>query len=98
MFRRRVASGGSPSTFEGRYVPLQTPNFYGLLRPLYCMPSLTNGEEDGQARVELYARVEEVAQPKDVRDQMMVADVVASQATEAVDAGFFKTNPIDRRS
>jgi hypothetical protein len=35
-------------------------NFYDLLRPLYCMPSLTNGEEDGQARVELYARVEEV--------------------------------------
>jgi hypothetical protein len=45
------------------------------LERLFSTPSLMNGE-DASDYAELYARVEEVAQPKDVWDQMMVSDVV----------------------
>lgn len=48
--------------------------FRGLER-LFSTPSLMNGE-DANDYAELYARVEEVAQPSDVWDQMMVSDVV----------------------
>ena len=50
-------------------------NFSDRLRPLFCTPSLMSGE-DADVYAELYARIEELAQPKDVWDQMMVADVV----------------------
>jgi hypothetical protein len=45
------------------------------LERLFSTPSLMNGE-DADVYAALYARVEEVAQPKDVWDQMMVSDVV----------------------
>jgi hypothetical protein len=45
------------------------------LEALFSTPSLMNGE-DGEVYAQLYARVEELAQPKDVWDQMMVSDVV----------------------
>ena len=45
------------------------------LKTLFATPSLMKGEDPG-VYAELYAWVEEVAQPKDVWDQMMVADVV----------------------
>jgi hypothetical protein len=45
------------------------------LRKLFATPSLMKGE-DADVYAELYAQVEEVAQPKDVLDEMMVADVV----------------------
>jgi hypothetical protein len=45
------------------------------LQKLFSTPSLMNGE-DADVYAELYARVEEVAQHKDVWDQMMVSDVV----------------------
>jgi hypothetical protein len=44
------------------------------LRRLFSTPSLMKGE-DPHVYAELYARVEEVAQPQDVWDQMMVADI-----------------------
>jgi hypothetical protein len=45
------------------------------LNALFSTPSLMNGE-DAQAYAELYAWVEEVAQPRNVLDLMLVADVV----------------------
>jgi hypothetical protein len=42
---------------------------------LFSTPSLMNGE-DGEVYAELYARVEEVVQPKDVWDHMTVSDMV----------------------
>jgi hypothetical protein len=45
------------------------------LRRLFSRPSLMNGE-DAAVYAELYAQVEEIAQPRNVRDQMMVSDVV----------------------
>jgi hypothetical protein len=42
---------------------------------LLSTPSLMKGEDEN-VYAELYARVEEVAQPQDVWEQMMVADVV----------------------
>jgi hypothetical protein len=45
------------------------------LAKLLATPSLMNGE-DATVYAELYARVEEVAQPEDIWDQMMVSDVV----------------------
>jgi hypothetical protein len=50
-------------------------NLSDRLRPLFCTPSLMSGE-DAEVYAELYARIEELAQPKDVWDQMMVADAV----------------------
>jgi hypothetical protein len=50
-------------------------NLSDRLRPLFCTPSLMNGE-DPVVYAELYAWVEELAQPKDICDQMMVTDVV----------------------
>jgi len=44
------------------------------LRRLFSAPSLMQGE-DSDVYAELYARVEEVVQPQDVMDQMMVTDV-----------------------
>ena len=44
------------------------------LRRLFSTPSLMKGE-DPEVYAELYGRVEEVVQPFDVSDQMMVADV-----------------------
>jgi hypothetical protein len=44
-----------------------------LLR-LFCTPSLMKGE-DPDVYAELYGWVEEVVQPKDVSDQMIVADI-----------------------
>ena len=44
------------------------------LRRLFSAPSLMQGE-DPDVYAELYARVEEVVQPQDVMDQMMVTDV-----------------------
>jgi len=44
------------------------------LRGLFTTPSLMKGE-DADVYAELYARVEEVVQPQDVWDQMMVADI-----------------------
>jgi hypothetical protein len=45
------------------------------LQKLFSTPSLMKGE-DADVYAELYARVEEIAQPSDVWDQMMVSDVV----------------------
>jgi hypothetical protein len=44
------------------------------LRRLFSTPSLMN-REDPDVYAELYARVEEVVQPQDVWDQMMITDV-----------------------
>jgi hypothetical protein len=44
------------------------------LRRLFCTPSLIKGE-DPDVYAELCARVEEVAQPQDVYDQMIATDM-----------------------
>jgi hypothetical protein len=49
-------------------------NFSDNLRRLFCTPSLMKGE-DPDLYAELYNRVEEVVQPQDVWDQMIVADI-----------------------
>jgi hypothetical protein len=49
-------------------------NVSDSLRGLFSTPSLMNGE-DPHVYAELYRRVEEVAQPQDVWDQMMVCDI-----------------------
>src|SRR5262249_52498531 len=45
-----------------------------FLRGLFCKPSLMKGENP-EVYAKLYAQVEEVVQPKDVFDQMMVSDI-----------------------
>jgi hypothetical protein len=49
-------------------------NISDKLRGLFSTPSLMKGE-DPNVYMELYARVEEVVQPQDVWDMMMVADI-----------------------
>jgi hypothetical protein len=49
-------------------------NISDKLRGLFSTPSLMKGE-DPNVYMELYARVEEVVQPQDVWDVMMVADI-----------------------
>jgi hypothetical protein len=49
-------------------------NVSDSLRGLFSTPSLMNGE-DPHVYAELYRRVEEVVQPQDVWDQMMVCDI-----------------------
>jgi len=52
----------------------QFDNISDDLRRLFSTPSLMKGE-DPDVYAELYGRVQEVVQPKDVSDQMMVADI-----------------------
>jgi hypothetical protein len=54
---------------------LERKKFSRGLDRLFTTPSLMNGE-DADVFADLYARVEECVQPKDVWDQMMVSDVV----------------------
>jgi hypothetical protein len=53
----------------------KSANTFGGLQKLFSTPSLMKGE-DADVYAELYARVEEIAQPSVVWDQMMVSDVV----------------------
>jgi hypothetical protein len=56
-------------------IPLgRSNNISDDFQRLFSTPSLVKGE-DPRVYAELYARVEEVVQPKDVWDQMMVADI-----------------------
>src|SRR5271170_5191647 len=52
----------------------KSAKFSSGLGKLFSTPSLMKGE-DPSVYAELYARVEEVAEPRDVWDQMMVADI-----------------------
>ena len=52
---------------------MQFDNISDKLRQLFSTPSLMKGE-DPDVHAELYRRVQEAVQPKDVWDQMMVAD------------------------
>ena len=45
-----------------------------FLRGLFCKPSLMKGENP-EVYAKLYAQVEDLVQPKDVFDQMMVSDI-----------------------
>lgn len=52
----------------------KSASFSGDLERLFFTPSLMRGE-DPKVYAELYARVDEVVEPNDVWDQMMVADI-----------------------
>jgi hypothetical protein len=52
----------------------KSASFSGDLERLFSTPSLMRGE-DPKVYAELYARVDEVVEPKDIWDQMMVADI-----------------------
>jgi hypothetical protein len=76
--RARPKKSNLDSIQKEKVVSLETNadsmRFSGDLRKLFSTPSLMKGE-DPDLYAELYRRVEEVAQPTNVWEQMMVADV-----------------------
>ena len=61
------------ASLETKMESMQFDNISDKLRQLFSTPSLMKGE-DPDVHAELYRRVQEAVQPKDVWDQMMVAD------------------------
>ena len=68
------AKVGAARPKKEKGVPLGFDSFSDKIQRLFFTPSLTKGEDPG-VYAELYRLVQEVVSPKDVWDQMMVADI-----------------------
>jgi hypothetical protein len=65
---------GKKVSLEASRESTRFDNIFDKLRELFCRPSLMSGE-DPEVYAELYHLVEEVAQPRNLWDQMDVVDV-----------------------